>query len=75
MMQTAIMLMEDFYYFKIADINLVFTRAKKGAFGELYGSLDGSKIYQWFEQYDNERSGTAYNDALKEHDIKKERRL
>lgn len=66
--QTAIMLLSDFYYFRIADINLVFTRAKKGQYGELYGSLDGMKIYSWFEQYDNERSQIAYSDALREHD-------
>ena len=67
--QTAVLIMGDFYYLNIADINLIFTRAKKGYFGELYGSLDGSKIYQWFQQYDNERASIAYNEALKQHDI------
>ena len=67
--QTAIMVLDDFYYFKIADINLLFTRAKKGQYGELYGALDGMKVYQWFEQYDYERSETAYNEALRQHDM------
>ena len=66
--QTAILVLSDFYYFKVADINLVFTRAKKGQFGELYGSLDGTKIYSWFDKYDCERSGEAYNEALRKHD-------
>jgi len=69
--QTAVMILSDFYYFKIADINLVFTRAKKGYFGDLYGSLDGMKIYRWFVDYDIERSQTAYMDNLKDHDITK----
>jgi len=66
--QTAVLVLGDFYYFKVADINLLFTRAKKGQYGELYGSLDGMKVYQWFEQYDIERAEIAYNDALREHD-------
>jgi hypothetical protein len=66
--QTAVLVLSEFYYFKVADINLLFTRAKKGQYGELYGSLDGTKIYQWFEQYDIERAETAYNDALRQHD-------
>jgi len=67
--QTANMILSDFYYMNIADINLVFTRAKKGYYGELYQSLDGMKIYQWFEKYSNERAQTIYDDRLKDHDI------
>lgn len=66
--QTAVMILDEFYYFNLADINLVFTRAKKGKFGNLYESIDGMKIFNWFEQYNDERSQTAYNDALREHD-------
>ena len=73
-MQTAAMLLDDFYYFKIADINLIFSNAKKGKYGNLYGSLDGSKIYSWFEQHDRERAEACYQEKLKEHDIIKERR-
>jgi len=68
MHQTAVMILADYYYFNIADINLVFTRAKKGHYGNLYESLDGMKIFSWFEQYDQERSQVAYNEALQEHD-------
>ncbi len=67
--QTANMVLADFYYMNIADINLVFTRAKKGYYGEMYQSLDGLKIYQWFEKYSNERAQTVYDDKVKEHDI------
>jgi len=73
--QTAIMIMNDFYYMNIADINLVFTRAKKGYFGELYQSLDGLKIYSWFDQYATERAQTAFDDNINEHSKVKERRV
>ena len=66
--QTALMIIQDFYYFKIADLNLVFLNAKKGVFGNLYGSLDGSKIYQWFNSHDLDRSAECYLDKLREHD-------
>ena len=69
--QTATMIIEDFYYLNIADINLVFTRAKKGHYGNLYESLDGMKIYTWFDQYSQERAQIAYNTKLKEHDLMK----
>lgn len=69
--QTALMILQDFYFLNIADINLVFTRAKKGKFGELYGSLDGSKIYIWFEKYEIERSEQCYYNNLRQHDIER----
>ena len=66
--QTAEMLLTDFHYFNIADVNLVFQNAKKGRYGALYESLDGMKIYTWFEQYAKERSEIAYQTSLLEHD-------
>jgi len=67
--QTALMVLQDFYYFRIADINYLFTQAKKGKYGELYGSIDGSKIYKWFERHDKERAAESYLANLQEHDI------
>ena len=72
--QTAVMILNDFYYLNIADINLVFTRAKKGYFGELYQSIDGMKIYSWFDKYAIERAQTAFDEQLNEHSKIKERR-
>jgi len=73
--QTAIMIMNDFYFMNIADINFVFNRAKKGYYGNLYESLDGMKIYLWFDQYATERAQTAFDDQLNEHSKIKENRL
>jgi len=72
--ETALMILTDFYYMNIADINLVFTRAKKGHFGELYQSIDGMKIYSWFDKYATERAQTAYDKQINEHAKIKERR-
>jgi hypothetical protein len=70
--QASVMVLQDFYYFKIADINYIFNSAKKGRYGEMYGSIDGSKIYKWFEMHDIERSGTRYNEALRKHDVERQ---
>jgi len=72
--QTSVMIMSDFYFMNIADINLVFSRAKKGYYGIMYESLDGSKIYSWFDQYATERAQTAFDDKLNEHSTLKEKR-
>lgn len=69
--ETATMIMDDYYYLKIADINLVFTRAKKGYYGEMYQSLDGMKVYSWFTKYADERANEIFNDNLKNHNITK----
>lgn len=70
--ETAMFILNDFYYLKIADVNLVFSTAKKGKYGSLFGSLDGSKIYQWFDEYDKERAGECYKRHLEEHDLIKQ---
>ncbi len=72
--QTSSMIVNDFYYMNIADINFVFTRVKKGYYGNLYESLDGMKIYLWFDQYATERAQTAFDNQLNKHSKIKEQR-
>jgi hypothetical protein len=57
--ETAVILFQDYYYFNLADINLVFRKIKKGEYGQLFAELDGVKILGWFEQYARERAATA----------------
>jgi len=57
--QTAELLISDYSYLKIADILLVFKKAKKGEFGQLYEGIDGMKILQWFAQTWDERLEAA----------------
>lgn len=54
--ETSIFIYNDYYYLNLADINLIFSRVKKGYYGKLYESLDGMKIIDFFMQYGNERA-------------------
>jgi len=57
--QTAELLVSDYSYLKIADLLLVFKKAKKGEFGQLYEGIDGMKILQWFAQTWDDRLEAA----------------
>jgi len=65
---TARYILQDYYYFKISDIYLIFTNAQKGRYGQFYDSIDGSKILSWFESYAKERSEIAESISFLEHD-------
>ena len=67
-METAMFVMQDYYMLTLADINLVFTRAKKGFYGELYDRLDGAVILSWFRKYFDERCQEAENISLRQHE-------
>ncbi len=58
-MECAKMIFHDFKRLNIADVHQVFTKAKKGQYGELYESLNMAKIYTWFQVYYEERMKTA----------------
>ncbi|NQU53782.1 MAG: hypothetical protein HQ522_14730 [Bacteroidetes bacterium] len=62
--ETAIFILQDYYYLNLADINLVFKRIKKGEFGQLFAELDGVKILSWFEKYANERATAAVENEI-----------
>lgn len=64
--ECATFILSDFKRLNPADINLVFTNAKKGKYGELYESLNMMKIYSWFEVYYNQRLETASQMSIKE---------
>lgn len=57
-----------------ADVNIVFTRARRGEYGELYESLSIDKVYQWFSKYFEERCGMAEEESINEHDKNKNSR-
>lgn len=64
MEETAVILFQEYYYFNLADINLVFRKIKKGEFGKLFAELDGVKILSWFEEYSAERMRTAADASI-----------
>jgi hypothetical protein len=67
MEETAVILYQEYHYFNLADINLVFRRIKKGEFGQLFADIDGVKILGWFDQYARERMRTAADQQLTHH--------
>ncbi|MCM1031596.1 MAG: hypothetical protein NC410_09190 [Oscillibacter sp.] len=58
--QTILLIMEDFYYFNIEDFKLCFNNAKRGKYGKVYDRIDGNIIYEWLQKYSEERVQTAY---------------
>lgn len=62
--ETATIIVQEYPYLNLADINLVFRKIKKGEFGQLFAEIDGMKILSWFEQYASERARTAANISI-----------
>ena len=53
--------------FNIADINLIFTNAKTGKYGEFYESLSMAKVLSWFNEYSESRSDAAGELSYQNH--------
>lgn len=62
--ETAQMILDDFPYFTLADINLIFKKAKKGDFGQIYDRLDGQIILSWFSKYNQLRCSEAEEQSI-----------
>jgi len=69
------MISQDYYYFKLAEINLLFENIKRGRYGQFYESLNGLKIMSWFDEYDKERMGLIDNENYSKHLDSKNRYL
>lgn len=61
---TAFLIVSEFYHLNMADINLVFRRAKTGYYGEIYDRLDGQVILGWFKKYNQERCLAAEEESI-----------
>lgn len=63
----ASLIVDEFYYMNLADINLTMKRVLSGVYGELYENINIPKILSWFRQYSEERglaaSEESYNEA------------
>jgi hypothetical protein len=57
--ETATIIVQEYPYMNLADINLIFRRIKKGEFGQLFAEIDGMKVLSWFEHYACERARAA----------------
>ncbi len=65
--QTAILLYDEYYYLNLSEMNLVFTKIKKGAYGDLYNLLNGAKIMSCFALYNEERTAWYFEAELQKH--------
>lgn len=70
--ETATIIVQEYPYLNLADINLVFRRIKKGEFGQLFAEIDGMKVLSWFEQYARERMRTAADISMSQADCFKQ---
>ena len=64
--ECAELIVEEFNNLTIADINIIFKRAKTGHYGELYETLSIDKILRWFTDYFEERCQTAARNSRRE---------
>lgn len=64
--ETAYMILDDFWALNLADVNLVFANAKRGQYGQLYGRIDGSIVYGWFQTYFDDRCNACENHSIRE---------
>ena len=70
--QTAEMIASTYYYFKISEFYFALKCIKMGIRGKLYESLDGMKVMEWLQQYDNERLANLPTISDPNHDINNE---
>lgn len=53
---TSEMVVEKYYYLRVAEIKLCFRNAMFGEYGEIYNRIDGSVIFSWLQKYDASRT-------------------
>jgi hypothetical protein len=65
---TAELILMEYSHVKITDLIYTIKRAKLGGFGNLYESIDGTKILSWLKQVMMERDDAAAEESLREHE-------
>ncbi|WP_165026771.1 hypothetical protein [Dysgonomonas sp. ZJ279] len=53
-----------YYSLSIADIHVIFRKAKTGEYGEFYESLDMPKVMGWFRQYFDDRCAIGEQESI-----------
>lgn len=57
--QTILMIQEDYWFLTLADFKVFFSKIKKGHYGQVYNRMDGQMILGWLSDYAAERANTA----------------
>lgn len=65
-LMTADLVVSEFQNVTLADVALIFRRAKLGQLGEFYGRLDGQMILGWFGKYFDERCDYFAEKSIRE---------
>jgi len=65
--EIAFTVVNEYRNLTIADINLIFTNAKKGQYGEFYESITIPKVLKWFNDYSEERQATCAERSIRKH--------
>ena len=65
--QMAFRIVDQFRSLNIADINLIFTNAKFGEYGELYDRLTTATVLKWFKDYFDQRCDVASEQSRRDH--------
>ena len=55
----SVTVLNDYYFFKVADLTLMFKRIIAGEYGEFYERLSIPKVLTFFRQYSEERMNRA----------------
>lgn len=67
LVETCKLIMNEFYFLKVSDLQLFFSRFKSGYYGQLFDRLDGSVIIIALRAYCEERITTAESLSLEAH--------
>lgn len=62
MATTAEMIVEEYYYLKLEEIQLVFKNGAIGKYGKIYDRIDASVIFDWLLQYDTSEASIAVSE-------------
>ena len=54
--ETAIDLMEDYYFYRLVDFSICFKNIRKGVYGKFMDRFDQETLYKMLSQYDQVRS-------------------
>ena len=52
---TAELIMEEYYYLRVDELQICFRMAMKGEFGPLYNRIDGQVFFEWIKKYMSKR--------------------
>jgi hypothetical protein len=56
---TAELILEDYYYLRVDELQVCFRMAMKGEFGPLYNRIDGQVFFEWIKKFMSKRQAIS----------------